>query len=209
MDGALVHPRWAGREVPVPPEWVRRWSDVPERSKLACLAAELEPALDPKVRSRLVEYVKVWPEMLRTGQSVVIAGHGSPRGREWCAAGLVNEIVRNYATTSAMSAAWTTPRQLQLILDGRQSNPEFFNQIKAKLCTAKLLMFANPMSIPERWEHRWFLEHVYDHRYNHRLPTVTTLGVDLTEGWKPARTVLGHFITDTLETTSHGWLIHY
>lgn len=209
VDGAVIMPRLAGQKIPIPPEWVRLRSDMPQRAKFACLSKEIAHLYPAQVREVLVRYVREWPTIRQSGTDLIIAGRVSTRKLRWAASAVVNEIVMRYGQVSALSTYWFSPGNLTWLVDAREAGAEEYAPIRNRILNRKLLFVENPLAIGENGEGRWFLQALYEHRYNNQLPTITTLPVDLNWGWDDVRKVLGNDVTDILRENHEDFLAHY
>lgn len=209
VDGAKIRLNLKGRQIPVPPEWVRLRSNVPKRGQHACLSKEIADLYPDQVRETMVKYVSEWPDVRKSGTDLIIAGRVPSRRLRWAASAVVNEIVMRYGAVSAITTEWFSPGNLSWLLDARSSKADEYGPIRNRILGRKLLFIENPLAIDNGSEGMWFLRALYQHRYDNQLPTITTLSTDVSEGWETVRRGLGPDITDILRDNNHGFIAHY
>jgi hypothetical protein len=211
VDGGLILPPFAGRKMPRPPVWVRQRMKerVPDRARDACLSKEIADLYPAQVREVLVKYVVDWPLIRKSGADLLIAGPVTARRQRWAATAVMNEIVMRYGGNSAISVDWFGGGRHRFLLDARDKKMDEYMPIRNRILKVKLLMIENPLSVERESEGHWFLRAIYQHRYDNRLPTITTLPADLSEGWGAVKKVLGPDITDILRENHFQYLAHY
>lgn len=174
VDGSVIASEYAGHQMPIPPTWVREWAKVPSKVQYACLANELEDFYRG-YREPLVNYVKGWVQHVQYGHGLLIAGPLPSRMRTWMAAAVVNEIVMRFGPRMGLACAWfSIPRGLPLVLDARARQSEEYLGMRNRFLNAKLLLVEGLDAVSRLDDGKWFIEMLYDHRYNFQLPTITT-----------------------------------
>ena len=211
VDGAKVKRSLAGRQIPVPPDWVRHRAEVPDRAKLACLSKEIADLYPESVRTVLVKYVSEWPLVKQSGADLLVVGTVPSRRLRWAASAVVNEIVMRYGMDSVITTRWFSPGNLSWLLDARTSHAPEYAPIRNAILNRKLLFVENPLAVDNNSDGMWFLRALYQHRYDNQLPTITTLTTDLAggNGWAEIRRGLGPDITDILRENNQGYIAHY
>jgi hypothetical protein len=200
VDGRSIALPWAGQMVPVPPKWVQDRTDVPQRMKLACLSAEIADIYPDAVRPRLVEYVREWPSIRDAGTDLLITGIVPNRRRLWAGAAVMNEITMRYSNWSAVSTAWLAIRGIHWMMDARSKSTEAYQAFRNRVMNAKLLLVEDLFLLGPSSEHRWFLESLYQHRFDNKLSTITTLNTAVEKDWSKVRNLIGPTITEILST---------
>jgi hypothetical protein len=210
-DGSEVHPEWAGQQVPVPPEWVRQRTGLTRGCELACLSPELKDRFSPEIRKGLVAYVRDYERVRRDGANLLVCGSGASfRLRQWAAAATLNEIVMRWSSRYDLSASWLSMRTLRYALDAKLERAETYFQMRNRFFSSKLLLVEEPLRAPAGSEERRFLEYVYEHRYNAKLPTITTLSTDLVDAdFTIVKALLGPYITEVLEASHYGYIVNF
>lgn len=211
VAGEIISPAWKGKEVPVPPEWVRNYATVTERYKYACLAKELEDYYPTEVREKLVEYVKNWPEIRQLGQDMVIAGNVPHVRRVWTAAAVMNEIIMRFGPRMNLTTSWLSVRSgLSWLLDAKDRRAEEYVAFRNRALHAKLLLVDNPLLARRGTDGGWFIQALYEHRFEHRLPTISTLPFIWDEdGRAKTKRILGSDITHYIESNGADYIINW
>lgn len=200
-DGSVVGPEWAGRDIPIPPSWVRKFTDLPQGTEPATLSRELAFAFPEGAREECVRYVKAWPEVLQYGHHLLIVGtRSSWRVRQWAASGTVNEIVMRFGGVSDVSQHFVSLPFLRGMLPYKASRFDSFAAFRARLLSAKLLLVEDPLNMPRESEERWFVEDLYAIRAANKLPTITSFSSATADDvFLNVKNVLGTKTADLLE----------
>jgi hypothetical protein len=200
IEGERVHPSMRGKVVPVPPRWVRLQRGGSSRYQFACLARDLEGWYPEHVREVLVDYIKNWSYVREVGTDLVIAGRVARRKQTWAAEAVINEMIMRYSTISDFSAEWLNVRKaIPWINDARKGRGEY-TAIRNRTLNTKLLLVDGIMDVAEHPDGKWLINWIYEHRYDERLPTITTVGADLKtdDGRDHMIEVLGEELTDRI-----------
>lgn len=201
-DGGIIDPQWAGREIPVPPTWVRERVKVPYGCEYATLAKEIDDAYPASVRVPAVEYVRQWESwVLPRGGHLIIAGRVTRQKSDWVASAIMNEIMMRFGATAPLTTAWLGGGLLRRILDARNRKEDTYYALRRYVENATLLFVQQPYRMTANAETKAMVEDIYEAREFHRRPTITTLHTTLqgTEDWGHLRTLVGDFVADTLE----------
>jgi hypothetical protein len=199
IDGSVLGERWAGRDVPIPPKWVREQVTAPRETTYASLHRELADMFDPAARDVLVRYIMDWDSRVnRYGYHLLIGGPSSHwRIKRWAAAAVQHEIVLRWGGAVTLSTAWTSPAWARVILAQKNHRYDSFVAERARLQNTHLLCIENVTSLPSESAERWFLEDLYESRINKGLPTIVTINAELGEetAFDHATAVIGpHFV---------------
>lgn len=201
VPGQRVALSWAGGDVPVPPKWVQDRADVPERMKLACLSSDLSEAYPTKVRDVLVDYVRNWTDIRESGTDLLITGRVPNHRRLWAGSAVLNEITMRYSNRMGVSTGWLAIRGLHWLMDAQAKGGDSYTAMRNRVLNVKLLLIDDLFQLPPSSKHRWFLESLYQHRFDQKLPTITTLNTEIVGGdWSTVRKLIGPSITEILST---------
>jgi hypothetical protein len=201
VPGERIALSWSGETIPVPPKWVQDRSDVPQRMKLACLSADLKDAFPKGVRAILVDYVKQWPQVKESGTDLVITGRVPNHRRLWAGSAVLNEVVMRYSNVMGVSVAWLANRGLHWMMDAKVKHMESYNSMRNRLLNSSLLLVEDLYLLPPSSDHWWFMNALYQHRFDNKLPTITTLNTRIENGdWSKLKSYVGPVITEILAT---------
>jgi hypothetical protein len=208
MDGALLGEHWAGKDVPVPPDWVKERVQLPRGCENACLAKEIDDLFPEASRDLLVDYIKSWRRVKQYGYMLVIAGSGSTyKRREWAACAVINEIVMRFGTTQDISAMWANVSLFKSMVGLQRERYDAYASLRSKLLTTKILLIEDPQQITPRSEERWVLEDVMRGRGDRLLPTIVTVASKPTdEQFDDIRDIVGETVADTMQIYTK-WLV--
>lgn len=208
-DGGVIGPAWAGRDVPVPPEWVKSRVSLPRGLEPASLAKEISELYPEDTREVLVRYVKSWRDVQRYGTHLVIAGTDVTfKRRQWAASAVINEIVRNYGASEDITGLWLNAEFARHLIGDRESRYDSFMSTRSRLFKAKICYIENPLRTTPGTKEHYLIEDLYQFRADRNLPTITTMGANLTDGFSVVRPLLGRYITEIIELNSTGYVAH-
>jgi hypothetical protein len=210
LPGERISMAWAGQMVPVPPKWVMDRTDVPDRMKYACLSEDLAGTYPAEVRPLLVEYVKSWPLVRSSGVDMLITGRVPNKRRSWAGSAVVNEIVMRYSNVMGISVAWFSMRGLHWLMDARHKGSDAYNAMRNRILNSGLLLVEDLLALQPQSPNRWFMEALYQHRFDNMLPTITTLNTEI-EGndWSHVQRIVGPTMTEYLSTNYEQFLVQF
>jgi hypothetical protein len=200
-DGGIVAEAWKGKDIPVPPAWVKQFTTLPRGTEAATLAKELSNAFPKSVRDVLVRYVKEWPRVLEFGHHLVLIGpRATWKRRQWAAAATANEIIMRYAPRSDVTQQFLSVPLLRGLLPYKKNRFDHYAAFRSKILGAKLLVVEDPLNLQADSEERWFMDDLYQIRANNKLPTITTFAqASKDEGFEHVRRILGPYVAEILE----------
>lgn len=208
VDGGMFGKKSGGKEVPVPPQWVRERVSVPEAGVNATLARELAHLYPPNVRDVLVKYVSYWPVNLHRGYGLLITGLAPRATRIWAASAVMNEIVMRFGQMGHISTAWVNVGTFEHMLRMQERRDPDLSAMFTRLKQARLLLLIDPARLQKVDPIR--LEILYEDRHLKSLPTITTCTTSVEDGdWSGIQEDLGDFVTEVLQETTAAYIAHY
>jgi DNA replication protein DnaC len=209
MQGGLIREVWEGREVPIPPKWVRDRNQLPKRYRFAVLAPETAGEYDPTVLEVAMRYAVAWPQVKAKGLWAIFTGD-SGRGKTHAAAAIANEAQRLHGGTEGVSVEWLPVTcRLQELFDHRHfRRGEEYGALRRRLLGCDLLIVDDLLYAGQSAPVKEFLFGPYDDRYQKQKPIVTTMNADLTpEDWSAVDNVFNAAFRRRLQETAKGFTI--
>lgn len=205
VDGKYISMRFVGQKKPAPPLWVKDWVNVSPRYQYASLAEGIAEFYPPELRRVAVNYVKNWPEVAELGIDMVISGQPH-RMLTWTGVAVMNEIAMRFGQISHFSCSWFNIRKGIPWINDLRGNRDFYKQIRNSLLDNKLLLIDGITDISELPEGRWFVNWLYQHRFDNQLPTITTIGPSVAESWDEVTDVLGRDLTGRIKGNAYDYI---
>lgn len=176
LDGGEIMPEAKGHKLPVPPQAVREKNRFPRKYQLDCLHKDRSNEHAATFHEVGLKYVKGYADYSRFGRGPILIGPARADASKTAAA-IANEILMRYGNRADMTAGWLSGFwMLRMILDAKQMNrSETYTTLRNQMFNHSVLVVDDLLSAVECDGGKSFMETVYAFRYDHRLPTITTL----------------------------------
>lgn len=164
-------------DLPVPPQELRERLRFPERYRYECLHPSRAEEYNLEYREAALTYLKQFASHHRFGYGPLFAGPART-GTSRIAAALANEIILRYGPPRAdLSAAWLSGFwMLRMILDAKDlGQKEYYSTLRNQMFQISLVVVDDLLSAVEHPGGRALIQTVYAYRWDHQLPTITTV----------------------------------
>lgn len=209
MQGGLIRDKWEGREVSIPPKWVRDRNKLPKRYRYAVLAPATAAAYDPTLLEAAMRYAVGWPQVRAGGLWAIFTG-SSGRGKTHAAAAIANDAHRIHGTVGGLTVEWLPVTwRLQELFDHRHFHRgKEYGALRRRVMGCDLLIVDDLLYAGQSAPVKEFLFGLYDYRYQEKKPIITTMNADLTpEDWSAVDNVFNAAFRRRLQETAKGFTI--
>jgi DNA replication protein DnaC len=192
------------------PQDVRQRLRLPAKYAMATLAPEVRDTYNEELYQGVTRYLAAFPAIHTAGVGPLLAGPPHS-GTSWAAAALANEIVlRSQANRFAdiqvswLSCFWV----LRLIQDARDlSRTDTYVGLRDAMLKNDLVVVDDLLAAAEVPGGVPFIHTVFAYRYDHNLPTITTVTTSASSPFPEIAKVYGRNFRDRLVETTDAYLV--
>lgn len=195
-----------GGRVVAPAPWVRDRVNLPPRYAEAILHPDVGDRYKPLLLQTAQDYVRAFQPYGESPWLTLVGQSGT--GKTHTAAAVANEIVANYThgiqfTVCWLPVSWALGRLFNHRTFGQK---EEFYALENKIMRSNLLVvddLSHAAQFPMAKEYLWG---VYDYRYQHQLPIVTTANAAVTaDDWATFDAIMDPTFTRRVREQSRGF----